>query len=152
MVIFCRAFKNEETHFKEGGSKEKDREAFEIAEKSHKRSAYSCLGWTFSLLAVAAVADAVQVLAIFALQHCHKEPLLGLYWPVWTLLGLGSSIAMLGVLLNQVYGLQEHELPPFGTALGTPVLVVCSVGHYILTLFQAWRNKRNKGSDTALTE
>lgn len=83
----------------------------------------------FSFVVVAVV---IQALTIFALQHCIKEDLLGLYWPIWTLLGLGTSIAMLGIVLCQVYALANQEWPPFATALGTPVLVVCSSGFYCM--------------------
>ena len=93
---------------------------------------------------LAGAADAVQVLAIIALQHCQHEDLLGLYWPIWTLLGLGTTIAMLGVVINQVYGLREHDLPPFSTALGTPVLVVCSIGHLLFTQYGEWRGRKAK--------
>jgi hypothetical protein len=149
MLRLCRAFKKEEKNRQDGLS---SWAAFDLAEQKHHQSAKICCCWAAVLLAVAIAADAIQVLAIIALQHCHHEALLGLYWPVWTLLGLGSSIAMAGVVLSQIYGLQQHELPPFGTALGTPVLVVCSIGHYIYTQVLEWRKKKNKVSGTGSRE
>ena len=149
MLMLCRAFKKEQKDREDGLS---SLVAFESSKEKHHHSAKICCYWAAVLLAVAIAADAIQVLAIIALQHCHHEALLGLYWPVWTLLGLGSSIAMAGVVLSQVYGLQQHELPPFGTALGTPVLVVCSIGHYIYTQVLECRKKKNKVSRTGSKE
>jgi hypothetical protein len=70
---------------------------------------------------VATVADAMQVLAILSLQHCHKELLLGLYWPLWTL------------VISQIYSLKGHEPPKYTIALGTPVLVVSACGDFVAT-------------------
>jgi hypothetical protein len=116
--------------------------------KKHKRSAKLCLVKTSVLLICAMACDIFQVFAIFTIQHCHREDLLSLYWPIWTLLGLGSTIAMVGVCINQVYGLLEQELPPFGTALGTPVLVVCAIGHLIYQWSKDKLTRSDAGSQT----
>ncbi|PMD48516.1 hypothetical protein L207DRAFT_8888 [Hyaloscypha variabilis F] len=83
----------------------------------------------------------MQVLAILSLQHCHKELLLGLYWPLWTLLGLGSSIAMCGVVISQIYSLKGHEPPKYTIALGTPVLVVSACGDFVATEVEKFHRK-----------
>ncbi len=110
-----------------------EREELNALKKRHSKIAWHCLYKTLALLAVATVADAMQVLAILSLQHCHKEFLLGLYWPLWTLLGLGSSIAMCGVVISQIYSLKGHEPPKYTIALGTPVLVVSACGDFVAT-------------------
>jgi hypothetical protein len=129
---------------------EEDRQELKIKKKQLKRDAKRCLWKTFGCLVVAIVCDIFQVLAIIALQHCHHEDLLGLYWPLWTLLGLGSTIAMVGVCINQAYGLLEQDLPPFGTALGTPVLVVCAIIHLIWNLSKDKLKKLKRKSDKNL--
>jgi hypothetical protein len=140
-----RNFKKEERLYKKRlRHTEEERKQHEEKVTKHKMSAILCLLKTSALLIVVMACDIFQVIAIFAIQHCHHEDLLPLYWPVWTLLGLGSTIAMVGVCINQVYGLLEQELPPFGTALGTPVLVVCAIGH----LLYEWSKHKLTGSDS----
>lgn len=52
------------------------------------------------------------------------------YWGFWTLLQVGSVIAILGISLNQCYSIQGKKLPPWNVALGTPVLVIAAAGHW----------------------
>ena len=56
-----------------------------------------------------------------------------LWYPAWGILSLGSVIAMIGVSINQIYGLRNHKLPPFSTALGTPILVFLAFSHLLRT-------------------
>jgi len=135
MLILFRAFEEYERDYKKrtAGRSPTEEESAEYKEmiKTHRKNAWNCLGKTSILLVFAVACNTMMVFSILTIQHCHHEVLLGLYWPLWTFLGLGSNIAMAGVLLSQCYGLSCQELPPYGTALGTPVLVVCSIGHFL---------------------
>lgn len=57
---------------------------------------------------------------------------------------------MVGVLVNQAYGLSYQELPPYGTALGTPVLVVCSIGHFLYFWIPHKLRRDSKSQDVDL--
>jgi hypothetical protein len=132
---FCRAFKKYKRHYNhlEKGRIVRDVDTKEYNERvaRHRKHAWQCLAKTSILLVLVLACDTIQVFAIMDIQHCHHEAFLGLYWPLWTLLGLGSTIAMIGTLVNIAYCLTTQKLPPYGTALGTPVLVVCSIGHFL---------------------
>ncbi|KAE9376959.1 hypothetical protein N431DRAFT_188059 [Stipitochalara longipes BDJ] len=147
--IEYRSFKQTEERFKAISRPSPDAQhIINEARAKHRSRAWVCVGVCSGLFVMAVIANVMQVMAIFALQHCHKEDLLGLYWPLWTLLGLGSSIAMLGVVITQLYGLHGHDLPPFNVALGTPLLIVSGLGHFLFTWGQKkWEKYRQKNKD-----
>ncbi|KAI1505254.1 hypothetical protein F5X99DRAFT_275833 [Biscogniauxia marginata] len=87
------------------------------------------------LFFVAAVLLIIEVFALLALQFCDGEDLMSLYWSTWTMLQLGSEIAILGIVLALWHHLCNIRHPLWALALGTPVLVVAGFGHVIsLTL------------------
>ena len=102
-------------------------------ENTRKNIAKRCLVKTFIMCAVAIWAVSILVISILALQFCHKEPLLPLYWAVVTLIGFGSCVAMKGVIVNQLYGLRGHDFPGYSMAMGTPVLVISASDDDVLT-------------------
>lgn len=51
-----------------------------------------------------------------------------LYWGFWSVLQVGSVIAILGVMLQFWIVLGDHETPSWAVALGTPVLVFAAAG------------------------
>lgn len=53
-------------------------------------------------------------------------------------------IAILGIALNQAYGLNNHTQPPWGVALGTPVLVIAALAHYIKSAVQKSHGERKE--------
>src|SRR6202021_1520377 len=67
------------------------------------------------ILALAAVI--MEAFAAFNIQFCDGEDLMMLYWGFWTLIQVGSVIAILGIGLNQWYSLREKEHPPWNVAL-----------------------------------
>src|SRR5450756_26975 len=141
MLMSFREFKADQLRFENRRVlTAEENEELKAIVKGHKKRSWRCIWQTIALIAVAIVANIMQVLAILAFQHCHNEALLGLYWPLWTLLGLGSTIAMFGVVINQIYALRGHEPPPFATALGTPVLVVCAAGYFLYSEYVEWRD------------
>ncbi|KAI2607065.1 uncharacterized protein GGS25DRAFT_317368 [Hypoxylon fragiforme] len=92
-----------------------------------KRSLICCTG----LFLLAAVFLVMEVFALLALQFCDGEDLMSLYWSTWTMLQLGSEIAILGIVLALWHHLCDVRHPQWALALGTPVLVVAGIGHLI---------------------
>jgi hypothetical protein len=70
-----------------------------------------------------------------------------LYWGFWSLVQIGSFIAILGIVLNQAYGLQNRVEPPWATALGTPVLVIAALGHFFISHFKTKQNAVNEDEE-----
>ncbi|KAI0852778.1 hypothetical protein F5Y00DRAFT_272425 [Daldinia vernicosa] len=107
------------------------REKQGFCEDKFRRRVKIGLAWCTLLFLIAAVILVVEVFALLALQFCDGEDLMALYWATWTMLQLGSEIAILGVVLALWHHLSNVRLPLFALALGTPVLVVAGFGHVI---------------------
>ncbi|KAI2615555.1 hypothetical protein GGS26DRAFT_597183 [Hypomontagnella submonticulosa] len=114
------------------------------------------LVWCTILFLVAAVLLVVEVFALLALQFCDGEDLMSLYWATWTMLQLGSSIAILGIDLALWHHLSNVRMPLWALALGTPVLVVAGFGHVIHIVLRkfykrarAHRHARKASSDVS---
>jgi hypothetical protein len=88
-----------------------------------------CFAISAVCFCISVLACSFQILALHAINYCYSEPLMHLYYPVLTLVSLTSTIAILGTCVNQAHVLLNRELPPFATALGTPVLVICATVH-----------------------
>ncbi|KAK4457608.1 hypothetical protein QBC42DRAFT_317414 [Cladorrhinum samala] len=78
---------------------------------------------------ISVVAVVMEVYALMALQFCDGEDLMPLYWSTWTMMQVGSLIAVFGILLSVSNSLRGRKNPPWALALGTPVLVVAGIGH-----------------------
>ncbi|KAI0007060.1 hypothetical protein F4779DRAFT_525890 [Xylariaceae sp. FL0662B] len=89
------------------------------------------IGFCTALFLLAAVLLVVEVFALLALQFCDGEDLMALYWSTWTMLQLGSEIAILGIVMALWHHLYDIRHPLWALALGTPVLVVAGFGHII---------------------
>ncbi|KAI1386738.1 uncharacterized protein F4822DRAFT_325399 [Hypoxylon trugodes] len=126
----------------------------EYNEVAFRRKLKSSLAWCTSLFLVAAVLLVIEVFALLALQFCDGEDLMSLYWSTWTMLQLGSEIAILGIVMALWHNLCNFKLPLWTLALGTPVLVVAGIGHVIHVAFRmlfkkakAKRQARKSGSN-----
>ncbi|KAL7811939.1 hypothetical protein V8C26DRAFT_407638 [Trichoderma gracile] len=85
-------------------------------------------------LACVLVSAAVVVMegfSLLALQFCDGENLISLYWSTWTMIQVGSLIAMMGIILAMAHSLRNRRHPPWALALGTPVLVIAGLLHLI---------------------
>ncbi|KAK4250795.1 hypothetical protein C7999DRAFT_38162 [Corynascus novoguineensis] len=80
---------------------------------------------------VSVVAVVMEVYALMALQFCDGEDLMPLYWSTWTMMQVGSLIAIVGIMLAIFNSLRGSKNPPWALALGTPVLVVAGIGHAV---------------------
>ncbi|KAI9154804.1 hypothetical protein HJFPF1_07361 [Paramyrothecium foliicola] len=104
--------------------------------KSLRTYIFLCLGCVL----VSTVIVVMEVYALLALQFCDGEDLMSLYWSTWTMIQVGSLIAMIGIILALLHSLRDLRHPPWALALGTPVLVIAGVLH----LFHDCTSKRVK--------
>ncbi|KFA63096.1 hypothetical protein S40285_05911 [Stachybotrys chlorohalonatus IBT 40285] len=94
----------------------------------------------FICVMVSVVIVVMEAYALLALQFCDGEDLMSLYWSTWTMIQVGSLIAMIGIILAMVHTVRDREHPPWALALGTPVLVIAGFLH----LFHDCTRKRVK--------
>lgn len=73
----------------------------------------------------------LECFVLLTLQFCDNEPLSSLYWSVWTVLQVGAVVAIFGITLHVRHMIRGRKNPPWALALGTPVLVVAGLGHYL---------------------
>ncbi|KAM0286982.1 hypothetical protein ACHAQH_000667 [Verticillium albo-atrum] len=73
----------------------------------------------------------MEVFALLALQFCDGEDLMSLYWSTWTMIQVGSLIAVCGIVLALMHTLRDRKNPPWALALGTPVLVVAGLFNFL---------------------
>jgi len=68
-----------------------------------------------------------------------------MYWGFWSVLQVGSNIAILGVMVQFWIVLGDHETPSWAVALGTPVLVFAALGFVLKSVWlQFWDRCRGK--------
>lgn len=60
---------------------------------------------------VSVVACVMEVYALMALQFCDGEDLMPLYWSTWTMMQVGSVIAIFGILLAVFNSLRGNKNP-----------------------------------------
>ncbi|GKT42280.1 uncharacterized protein ColSpa_02461 [Colletotrichum spaethianum] len=94
----------------------------------------------------------MEVFTLMALQFCDGEDLMSLYWSTFTMIQVGSLIAVCGVILALVHQLRQRKHPPWALALGTPVLVIAGLFHYFHTCMvrrvkKASSSRKRKHSD-----
>ncbi|KAG6014595.1 hypothetical protein E4U54_005051 [Claviceps lovelessii] len=80
---------------------------------------------------VSTVVVIMEAFALLALQFCDGEDLMSLYWSTWTMLQVGSLIALAGIVLALLFSHRNRKHPPWALALGTPVLVIAGLLHLI---------------------
>jgi hypothetical protein len=70
----------------------------------------------------------MEIFALFNVEYCYGEDLTQLYWGFWSVLQVGSNIAIFGVMLQLWIVLADVDSPSWAVALGTPVLVFAALG------------------------
>lgn len=68
---------------------------------------FLCLGCVM----VSTVIVVMEVYALLALQFCDGEDLMSLYWSTWTMIQVGSLIAMVGIILAMLHSLKNSKHP-----------------------------------------
>ncbi|KAK2626251.1 hypothetical protein QTJ16_004513 [Diplocarpon rosae] len=92
-------------------------------------------------LILSAVATVVECFALFSIEFCAGEDLMQLYWGFWSILQVGSNIAIVGVLVQFWIVLGDVETPSWAVALGTPVLVFAAVGFVFRAIWKEFLEK-----------
>jgi hypothetical protein len=64
-----------------------------------------------------------------------------LYWGFWSVLQVGSNIAIFGVMLQLWIALGNVKTPSWAVALGTPVLVFAALGWVLREVFKGFLKK-----------
>ncbi|CZS95019.1 uncharacterized protein RAG0_04824 [Rhynchosporium agropyri] len=87
-------------------------------------------------LILSATAAVVECFALFNIEFCDGEDLMQLYWGFWSVLQVGSIIAILGVMVQFWIVLGDVETPSWAVALGTPVLVFAALGFVLRAIWK----------------
>ncbi|POS83731.1 hypothetical protein EPUL_004804, partial [Erysiphe pulchra] len=113
-----------------------------------------------TLCAVTGISCTVlECFAIFNIEYCIGEDLMQLYWSLWSILQIGSNIAILGVILQFWIILGDVETPSWAVALGTPVLVFAALAFLLKELWKKAsarifnkHDKKNEDTNVVLTD
>lgn len=68
---------------------------------------YRCLAY----LSLSITCIVMEVYALLALQFCDGEDLMSLFWATWTMLQLGSLVAIAGIILAVYNNLRGNKNP-----------------------------------------
>jgi ABC-type maltose transport system permease subunit len=75
--------------------------------KRLRQSIFLCL----ACVLVSTTIVIMEAYAILALQFCDGEDLISLYWSTWTMVQVGSLIAMVGIILALLHSLRNRRHP-----------------------------------------
>lgn len=75
--------------------------------KRLRQCVYMCL----ACVSVSTVIVVMEAYSILALQFCDGEDLISLYWSTWTMIQIGSLIAMIGIILALAHTLRGRQHP-----------------------------------------
>ncbi|KAH8661511.1 hypothetical protein BGZ60DRAFT_433325 [Tricladium varicosporioides] len=139
---------------------EKNLPAEEVASPKYRRKVVDqrrfYLGVAGFCFLLAIVCVVMECFALFNIQYCDGEDLTQLYWGFWSILQVGSLIAIFGVMVQFWIVLQNVETPSWAVALGTPVLVFAALGwvfkHTFTNNWKRWRGKEIVDSDDSSGE
>jgi uncharacterized membrane protein YGL010W len=92
----------------------------------NKRKHY--LGIAALCFITAIICVVLEAFALFNIEYCDGEDLMQLYWGFWSILQVGSLIAIGGVMVQFWIVMGAVETPSWAVALGTPVLVFAALG------------------------
>ncbi|KAI6708392.1 hypothetical protein JHW43_009073 [Diplocarpon mali] len=92
-------------------------------------------------LILSVIATVFECFALFNIEFCAGEDLMQLYWGFWSILQVGSNIAIVGVLVQFWIVLGDVETPSWAVALGTPVLVFAAVGFVFRAIWKEFLEK-----------
>jgi hypothetical protein len=123
----------------------------EINSKEHKENVFRQRRGYFCIVVLCFLISLVCIIfecfALFNIEFCDGEDLTQMYWGFWSILQVGSLIAIGGVLLQFWIILSGVGTPPWAVALGTPVLVFAALGwmfkHISDGAWKKFRNRRN---------
>lgn len=70
-----------------------------------------CIGIGTGCVIISTVIVVLEAYTLLALQFCDGEDLMSLYWSTWTMIQIGSLIAMVGVILAMFHTLRNKQHP-----------------------------------------
>lgn len=79
--------------------------------KHYRHKMQRCLLICSGYFVVSIIAVVMEVYALLALQFCDGEDLMSLYWSTWTMLQVGSLIAILGIILAAFNAVRGNKNP-----------------------------------------
>lgn len=65
----------------------------------------------FGCVVVSTVIVTMEAYSLLALQFCDGEDLMSLYWSTFTMIQVGSLIAIIGIILALVHTLRNKKHP-----------------------------------------
>jgi hypothetical protein len=71
----------------------------------------ACMIYCSIFTVVSVVAVVLEVFVLMALQFCDGEDLMSIYWATWTMLQVGSLIAVFGILLHISHMMRGRKNP-----------------------------------------
>lgn len=83
----------------------------EPGSREYKNKMLKCMAICAGYAAVSVVAVVMEVYALMALQFCDGEDLMPLYWSTWTMMQVGSLIAIFGIMLAMFNSLRGRKNP-----------------------------------------
>ncbi|KAL2888218.1 hypothetical protein HOO65_040555 [Ceratocystis lukuohia] len=99
--------------------------------KDYSRATSKYLYFCLFCLACSIVIVIMEVFTLLALQFCDGEVLMSLYWSTWTMMQVGSLVAICGIVVALLHIHRDRREPPWALALGTPILVVAGIWHFL---------------------
>ncbi|KAK8090041.1 hypothetical protein PG997_005002 [Apiospora hydei] len=121
--------------------KEKPNADMDVYRQKLKRALVACI----FIFLVSAATIVIETFCLLALQFCDGEDLMSLYWSTWTMMQVGSQIAIGGVVLALWHTIWNVKHPIWALAMGTPVLVVAGLGHVVsLCLHKLYKKAKAK--------
>jgi hypothetical protein len=87
-----------------------------------KKCIFFCLGCTI----VSTICLVMEVYTLLALQFCDGEDLMALYWSTWTMIQVGSLIAVVGIILALCHTIKDRKHPyvPYPSRISHTVVSV----------------------------
>lgn len=83
-----------------------------VSKEKHCRTQIRCIYVSSLCLVVAITCTVFEVFAASTLIFCHQLDMVFLYWPFWTLLQAGSTIAIFGIGLARLWPCMGRESLP----------------------------------------
>jgi ABC-type maltose transport system permease subunit len=105
----CRTLANTRSFLHSRGQKAIEQFSDEKRKRSKSLRLYIflCLG----CVAVSTTIVIMEAYSLLALQFCDGEDLMSLYWSTWTMIQVGSLIAMVGIILALAHALNDRKHP-----------------------------------------
>ncbi|KAF7912820.1 uncharacterized protein EAF01_001841 [Botrytis porri] len=113
-----------------------------ISKEKQRRTQIRCIYVSSLCLVVAIICTVFEAFAASSLIFCHELDMAFLYWSFWTLLQVGSTIAIFGIGLAQLWSYLGRESLPVNVAIGTPVLIIAWLGVAIEYICKGWVSEK----------